>query len=169
MSHKPIASDPQRHLVYEWEDQFGLSAHGELNTKRFYKTLRDVCAYYGVKRPKAGTIPRAWRKQWAAVCDTENSAIWFHPQNCTARFLLHELAHWVLDMYGLGGPPHQPLWLGVFIHLMDKWLVCPEIASKASARAAGCRFVNPHDCTPEALKRRAAPSKLRQLLSQASA
>lgn len=156
MSHRPVKSDPQRHRVYAWEDGYDTGTLGDMGTKRFYALLRDVCQYYRVKRPRSGVLSkRQQREHLAALCDTDNNALWFSPKYCTARVLLHELAHWVFDGYGFTGAPHQALWLGIYIHMLDKWFVCPVEASVASARTAGCDFVDPRQCTPTLLRKKA--------------
>jgi hypothetical protein len=145
--------DPQRSEIYTWDSSFGATMRGDFGTRAFYKLLRNVCSEWGVPRPKSGDMPRSWRKHWVATCDTDNKAIWFNPEYCTARTLLHELAHWILHYYGYRGTAHHNgLWLGVYMRLMHDNNVLPINASVPSARAAKLVFLDPKACTPTAAR-----------------
>lgn len=142
--------DPQRSEVYTWESSFAATLRGDFGTRAFYKLLRTACSKWSVPRPRTGDMPRSWRKHWIAATDQENKAIWFNPEYCTARTLLHELAHWTLDHYGYQGTAHHNgLWLGIYLRMMHDYKVLPVEASVPSAKAAKLVFLDPGQCTPD--------------------
>lgn len=150
-NHKPVKSDPQRHLIYTWDDQHHNASRANLSTKLFYTLIRDICFRYDVRRPRAGKLPRAW-KAFTAVTDTENGALWFDPQYCSARILAHELAHWILFKRGIGAPYHGPIFAGLYIRLLDEMRVMPIVASVACAEALKIEYVDPRKVSPGGLK-----------------
>ena len=61
----------------------------------------------------------------------------------TALLLAHEFAHNVCFANGVSGPDHGPIWLGVYIDLLDWFKILPRCMTEPSARKAGLKFKAP--------------------------
>lgn len=140
---KSPASDPQREEVYRWEFKYRKTMWGDYGMVRLHKLKRLVCKEYGVKAPKLQTLDHP---KFSGECDYDNGVVRMDPVNRTARVLLHELAHWTVDALSIRGPAHGPIWLGLYMRLMDRHHVLPLDASIPSASAAGLVFLSPTVC-----------------------
>jgi hypothetical protein len=64
----------------------------------------------------------------------------------TPIMLAHEVAHWVCDHKKVKGQDHGPVWMAVYMRIMDKFKILPLVVTVPFARAYGIKFKDPHRC-----------------------
>jgi hypothetical protein len=141
--------DPQREEVYRWERNFRTQflCH-EMPLKAARQLIRDVCKEYKIKPPKllrSRLGPKAYTgAAWEAEVIEVNSS----QAEFTAILLAHEVAHVICSAEGYEEPDHGPVWLGLYLYLLDRYRIVPLCATVPSAKAAGLKFRDPTMCSP---------------------
>lgn len=146
--------DPQRSEVYRWEDSFRhlFYAHG-LRARQAHALERQITGYYGIPRPRLRAARWGKSGYTAAAYDTPTPLIVVNEDRAqfTGPLLAHELGHLIVPAYGHEEPDHGPLWLGVYLHVLDAWQILPATMTVPSARSAGLKFRDPAQCGPKDL------------------
>jgi hypothetical protein len=144
------AFDPQRELLYKMEREFiGQALHHTVPTKELRATLKHACSYYGVPLPKFKVVNAdertfGWTSYTTIVLNRG-----YHGANTVT--LLHELAHWIVDHKVHDRvEAHRPQFVGVYMHLLDKYRVLPSAGFRSLAKKWGIRIGRKY--LPEHLK-----------------
>ncbi len=141
---KPVQSDPQRSRFYKMEREFvGCSVYHKVSRDDLETIMRHACSYYRIKAPKLVVYSKPeervfGRSEYDEMPDGSlaNFEIrlnrGFHGANvCT---LLHELAHYIVDNTYENHHGHGKKFVGVYMHLLDKYRVLPAVAFRALAK-----------------------------------
>lgn len=149
---KSPPEDPQRNEVYRWENtRFGcLFFWHSMPLAKAQKLADRMAKEYGVKTVPLRYVTRS-RNSWTAAQFPDRIEINKTRARWTAPLVAHEMAHHIHDELGYGGPDHGPLWLGLYIRLMDHYKIMPGEGMAYSARKAGLKLRNPNKCSPEDL------------------
>lgn len=155
MARSP-ASDHQRELVYKWENGFqGASEAVKLPVYDLRYIIKRSCTLYKIPAPTVRFMHVPGRVEWAARANGD--AIQFNSTSILSRnrqTAIHEVAHHIAFNYEHFHNHHGPVWMGVYLWLLDRWQVIPLDASMPSAKALGIKFRDPiKECAPGKLKR----------------
>ena len=141
--------DPQRHLVYDWEDEWRDWQLNTLTLEECRVAVRTACKLYGLKPPAV----KQHKYRGMSWCDgrvISMQAVGFRSRGGkNIATTLHETAHFiVMRLYPRYRHDHGPTYLGVFLWLLQAAKVAPRIALHASARYFGLRWREVPPCKP---------------------
>lgn len=142
---KTIAEDPQRTRLYKMEREFvGISVYHAVSKDNLETLMRHACRYYNMPAPKLVVYndPRDRKfgssnyEYYEPYCVPFNHEIklnrGFHGANaCT---LMHELAHYIVDSIYENHSGHGKKFVGVYMHLLDKYRIMPSDAFRTIAK-----------------------------------
>lgn len=131
--------DPQREEVYAWERKLRCMWYDHGMPMANARNLAGrMCRHYKVPAPKLKFVDEApWTAAaWGDVLVEVNKS----RAKPTALLLAHEVAHVIAHSYGIEEPDHGPIWLGIYMQLLDKFKILPRCMTEPSARTAGLKF-----------------------------
>lgn len=121
----------------------GLSLHHTVSKRELEKYVRHACRYYRIKTPKLSIYDDPSDQTFgysectihedgsrSAFCIYLNRG--FHGANIIT--LMHELAHYIADSTWCGHHGHGPKFVGIYMHLLDKYRVIPADAFRTVAK-----------------------------------
>lgn len=150
MSTLPRPNDPQCHLVYDWEGQW---AHWSARTCSFTKArefAKWASQLYGLKPPKLQ------QHSSQELSYSQEGLISLQRDQVCPELTLHETAHYICDhMFDVGDAHHAPEWMAIYLWLLIKARIAPPIALRASARAAGIKWIPLWAVSPKRLAKSA--------------
>lgn len=127
--------DPQRDAVYDWEGEFRDWNRKTLPLHLVKKYVQDACAHYGLPAPTVKGHPGKAYAFYKPKDDYSGEVISFAGWCQNPAVALHEAAHYiVLHHFGTDVQDHGPIWLGVYLWLLQRAGIAPQEALYASAR-----------------------------------
>lgn len=143
-------SDPYAYKLFELEKHFaGACVYHTVSKASLMLLAEDAAFYYNLDPPTIHIVNRPAVKQYGWVENGDiylNRAIW----GANTTTLMHEIAHIVVQSHL---PPdvedHGPEFLGVYMHLLDKYRILPQEAFRLLARKWGLKIHRRYK--PEAL------------------
>lgn len=131
--------DPQREEVYRWERKFrSLWYDHGMTFKEARELLRKMCARYDTEPPVLKSVKEA---PWTAIAEGDERIVVNRDRaKPTAVLVAHEAAHIIQHGHGDPGPDHGPLWLGIYIDLLDHFNILPRCMTEPSLRKAKLKF-----------------------------
>jgi len=117
------------------------------------KKARDFAAlvsrYYRVPVPALrGVRAGASKKTWTGQQLPNRLEVNIDVAGWTYPLLAHELAHYVLSRKVPNYEQHGALWMGVNLHILDKYKILGKHATLPSARAFKVKARHPDKCKP---------------------
>lgn len=144
--------DPQRDAVYDWEGEFRDWNRRTLPLRLVKKYVQDACAHYGLPAPTVKGHPGKAYAFYKPKDDYSGELISFAGWCQNPAVALHEAAHYiVLHHFGKDVQDHGPIWLGVYLWLLQRAGIAPQEALRASARKWKLRW---RDMPPERVVKR---------------
>lgn len=130
--------DPQRHLVYDWEDYWAAWGNNDLTLRECRDAIFWACGRFDVAPPKVTQHNTCAMSE----CDVVQGVISMQAKGArkgrggkNAATVLHEVAHWVVfKLHGWAPQDHGPTFLGVYMTLLIGYRVAPRIALESTAR-----------------------------------
>ncbi len=141
---KFIAKDPQRSRFYKMEREFvGSAVYHKVSRAHLQEIADHACRYYRVWAIKIVVFDNPANRIFGeSVSYTKNGGApyghvirlnrGFHGANVAT--LLHELAHHIVDNTYEEHHSHGKHFVGVYMHLLDKYRVLPSVAFRALAK-----------------------------------
>lgn len=127
--------DPQRDAVYDWEGEFRDWNRKTLPIRLVKKYVQDACAHYGLPAPTVKSHAGKAYAFYKPKDDYSGEVISFPAWCQNPAVALHEAAHYiVLHHFGKDVQDHGPIWLGVYLWLLQRAGIAPESALHPSAR-----------------------------------
>lgn len=137
--HDP--EDPYAYKLYELEKTFvGTCIYHSCPKYRLAALAEDASHYYNLDPPELHIVNRPKLAQYGW---TEKSAIYINKAHYgnTAATLYHELSHMIIHEYfDESVESHGPEFLGVYMHLLDKYRIMPHEAFRLLARKWGLKI-----------------------------
>jgi hypothetical protein len=133
--------DSQRSRLYAWEDRtIGQRDRTQVGFAAAQGMVDAIWAEQGLAYPpKVEKLPRQAR---AVLADASRLRLRL-PENFPSWWLLHELAHAMTSTHDGQSDQHGPLFVGVYLQLLTRYLRLPQRELLHSLHAAGIR-VDPH-------------------------
>lgn len=141
---KGIKSDPQRSRFYKMEREFvGTAVHHKVSRVHLREVADHACRYYRVPLIRIvvfnDPLNRIFGESVSFSIDGGPAFghvirlnRGFHGANVAT--LLHELSHHVIDNIYEGHHSHGKKFVGIYMHLLDKYRVLPAVAFRALAK-----------------------------------
>ncbi len=145
--------DPQQDRLYEWGSQFlHLNMGSAMTLRRVHGLVNKIARMYRVKKPRV-TLRSIKGNWWAYAADGDEVVFNSRSASHTPFVVAHEMAHIVLQNYGLYPryTSHGALFAGVLAYILDKAQIMPATATIPSMRAGKVRYRRPHMVRPAAL------------------
>jgi hypothetical protein len=160
--------DSQRSRLYAWEDR----TIGKLDETRIgYAAAQGMVDAIWAEHalafpPKVEKLPRQAR---AVLADASRLRLRL-PESFPSWWLLHELAHCMTSTHDGESDQHGPLFVGVYLQLLTRYLRLPQAELLHSLHAAGIQvdpdarplFLDDLDCSADKVLRHPPPSCRRQ-------
>lgn len=137
MGRDPL--DPQKHLVYEWEDQFRSFGERTLTRAQARRLVRRICRKWCLPAPRLRFM-RKGKREWSYV---EGRVLAVNYSMCNEAIVCHEMAHYYWDQQ-LGNDLeeiHGEEFFGVYLDMLVFAEVAPRVALEASALAIGLEWI----------------------------
>lgn len=135
--------DPQRHLVYAWEESWEPWNYNSLTLTECRAWVEAACRLWDVTPPRV----RQHRSNEYSWCHTRLGIISLQGGAHRARGgrnvsqALHEAAHWIVyQLHGDKPQDHGPTFMGLYLWLLENARVAPRLALHATARAHGIEW-----------------------------
>lgn len=128
--------DRQRQRVYEWEDRVvaPLAGPATIDFAAAQGMVDAIWAELGLRYPpRVEPLPPQARRR---VADANRLRLRL-PPHCPAWVLLHELAHALSSTAEGRSDGHGPLFMGLYLQLLTRYLRLPEEPLLASLAEAG--------------------------------
>lgn len=143
-SHRML-TDPQRRLVYKWEDGFR-SFYERTTTREMLRPLiRRAAKLYGIQPPTVVFLTRRACKGIKIQSDYDPSThtITLGWKDCNHAIAMHEVAHAIVEQVfdGRDVQDHGPAFLGIYLYLLVWAKVAPRVALESSAKAVGLSWL----------------------------
>jgi len=141
-----IDLDPHKEAVYEWEDSWPGWDKNHITFKACKELVYSACEAYGVEPPTVIQHPHrsfSWSRPETDEISIQGGK---HrdPGGRNVSTVLHEAAHHIgWEIFGDRIQDHGPVFLGIYLDLLTRAKVAPEIALTASARFHGLRWTRP--------------------------
>jgi hypothetical protein len=135
--------DPHRLKVYAWEDSWPGWSRNHIGINACRKLIHTACDDYKVSRP-AVKVHHVRSLSFSYPTEGYISLQgWAHEDrgglNVATAF--HEAAHHIAyALYGERVQDHGRTWLGIYLRLLVRGRVAPEVALKASLRSFGLKW-----------------------------
>ena len=153
--------DYQRQRMYDWEDAiFSKLETKQLSLNRIRHICDKVARYYHIRTPivKAGQARRS--SAWLSY----DNAVTFPRFSRREWIVLHEMAHCIhwnfcRDFKSKVHSTHGPMFVAIYIFLLNKYYKVPVTILKGSAIDAGVDYGNLDLCPVDALREYAKRKK----------
>jgi hypothetical protein len=135
--------DPQRHLVYAWEDEWRCFGERSLTREQAERCVRRLARKWSVPVPTLVFLPRG-NREWSYV-QGERLALNF--DQCCEAIVAHEMAHWVVGheypdgTYQIHGPEFVAIYIEMLVYLKE----APRTAICASLLERGIEWTTEVD------------------------
>lgn len=147
---KPPVNDPQRVRLYRLEREYvGASVNHKVSQQHLREISAHVCAYYQIEPIQVVVFDapslRLFGEYTYYECANNDRYFesirlnrGFHGANATT--LMHELAHYITDNTYEDHQGHGKKFVGVYMHLLDKYRILPSVAFRALAKKWGVKI-----------------------------
>lgn len=130
-------SDPQKHLVYRWEDRWRCFNERTLTREQARRCVARVARKWHVEPPTVLFLVRGVR-EWSYV---QGDLLALNYDQCNEAMVAHEMAHYVTDKsYAAPVHSHGPEFVAVYIAMLEFLEVAPRVALEASLKAEGVQW-----------------------------
>ena len=129
--------DPHRDNVYAWEDSWPGWGHNQLGLKACRALVKLACDFYKVEQP---IVVQHDKRTFSWSMPTKNrisiqGGAHFDRGGRNVATVLHEAAHHIAWMvHGDRIQDHGATWLGIYLDLLVRAKVAPEVALVASLK-----------------------------------
>lgn len=129
MKRDPL--DPQKHLVYKWEDQWRYTEDNLLTQDETRRLLKRCFKVYDVRPPAIRFLPKACRK-WSEY-DIDEDVLTMSHSHCNHFIACHEAAHVIVHRnFGEEAQDHGPQFVDIYLDLLVREQVGPRDALEYS-------------------------------------
>lgn len=146
----PPRADRQKDRLYAWEDSWRAWGRNTHTLAQLRTAIREACAHFGVEAP--AVVQHNKRSlSWSTTLTgdlTGKDVISLQAVGPLDRggknmaVAMHEASHHiVVKLHGLRPADHGPIFLGVYLSLLEAAGLAPRSALYASAREHGLRWV----------------------------
>lgn len=135
---REIDLDPQKPLVYLWEDDFRSFNERTMNQAQVRRLVRRLCRKWKLDPLPVHFLPKAARA-WSEYDSLENY-FKFNYAQCNEAIVCHEVAHYCVTIYEPDAEDHGPEFFAIYLDMLVFAKVAPRIALTASAAAKGLRW-----------------------------
>lgn len=127
--------DPQRERLYSMEREIiGMAVHHGAKRSELLTVVEHACKYYGVPPPRLMVVNRPEQPVFGWT-DTKKIVLNRGYHGANVPTLLHELAHWIVDSFDTSRiEAHRPQFVGVYMHLLEKYRLLPEAGFRSLAK-----------------------------------
>lgn len=143
LNHQYAVNDSQGVKVYRLEREIvGGAVNARLTRGQLQELSNHVCRYYGIPPAKIVVFTnrkvRIFGDSTMFMIDGRVAGakirlnVAFHGANIFT--LLHELAHYIVEWIYDDAENHGPQFVGIYMHLLDKYKVIPSCAFRAMAK-----------------------------------
>lgn len=135
--------DPHCDAVYAWEDSWPGWGKNHLTLKACKALIESACDQYRVEHPE---VVQHHERSLSFCIPTEEyidlqGGRHKGPGGRNVATVLHEAAHQIAyALHGTRIQDHGRTWLGIYLDLLVRAQVAPEVALKASARSHGLKW-----------------------------
>ncbi len=155
--------DPQSSRVYVMERHYvGVCVYHTVTKANLQIVADHVCRYYRVEPVKIDTYVDTRAGADMSICwwsedenghhDTHKIVLNRAKHGANVTCLLHELAHHIVHSIYVNIEGHGPEFVGVYMHLLDKYRVMPSCAFRALAKK--CRVKIARRFKPDAINKK---------------
>lgn len=134
-----IDLDPQKRLVYLWEDGFRSFDERTMTQAQVRRLVARLCKHYKLELLPVRFLPKASRV-WSEY-DSLANVLTFNYKQCCEAIVCHEMAHYFITIYNPEAEDHGPEFFTVYLDMLVYAKVAPRIALTASAAAVGLRWI----------------------------
>jgi len=135
MKRDPL--DPQKHLIYEWEDGFRSFDERTMTREQVLRLVRRICRQWRIPAPRIRFLPKS-KRQWSYV---EDDLIAMNYEQCNEAIVAHEMAHYVVDQsYPVPPEVHGPEFMAIYLEMLVFAQVAPRTALCASLLEKGIEW-----------------------------
>ena len=134
--------DPHKDAVYSWEDSWPGWNKNHITFKAVRAVVYAACDHYKVKRPTVVQHPQrsfSWSmptRNRMSIQGGEHRG----PGGRNVATALHEAAHHIVwNLYGDRVQDHGPTFLGIYLDLLVRAKVAPQVALHASLKSFGLK------------------------------
>ena len=126
--------DPQRHLVYSWEDEWRCFGDRSLTQAQARRCVRRLARKWSVPRPRLVFLPKRVR-EWSYV---QGDVLALNYGQCCEAIVAHEMAHWVVEheypagTYFVHGPEFVAIYIEMLVYMGEapRTALCSSLAEK---------------------------------------
>ncbi len=135
--------DPHKEDVYAWEDSWPGWNRNHIGIRACRKMVAVACGHYKVKCP---TVTVHHKRSFSFSIPTKDYISiqgWGYEDRggLNVPTALHEAAHHIAwSLYGNRVQDHGATWLGIYLDLLIRAKVAPEVALKASLKSFRLRY-----------------------------
>jgi hypothetical protein len=130
--------DPQKPLVYLWEDGFRSFDERTMTQRQVRRLVRRLCRKWELQLIPVAFLPKSSRV-WSDY-DALANRLTFNYKQCNEAIVCHEVAHYYMTVYEPDAEDHGPEFFAVYLDMLVFAQVAPRIALTASAAAKGIRW-----------------------------
>lgn len=130
--------DPQKPLVYLWEDGFRSFDERTMTQAQVRRLARRLWRRWKLDPIPIKFFPKG-NRTWSEYAVKTNSLAFNYKQCCEA-IVCHEIAHYYMTIYEPDAEDHGPEFFAVYLDMLVFAKVAPRIALTASAAAKGIRW-----------------------------
>lgn len=129
-------SDPQKHLLYRWEDRWRSFGERSLTREQARRCVRRIARKWRIKPPTVLFLVRGVR-EWSYV---KGDLLALNYDQCNEAIVAHEMAHYITDKSYTEVHGHGPEFAAVYIAILEFLEVAPRVAIEASLKAEGVQW-----------------------------
>lgn len=135
--------DPQKHLIYSWEDQWRFFGDRSLTQAQARRVIKRLARQWSVPMPTLRFLRRGVR-EWSYV---QGQVLALNYEQCNEPIVCHEMAHWVMDHeYPVGTfHTHGPEFMAIYLEMLVYMEEAPRVALCASLLARGIEWTTEVD------------------------
>lgn len=136
---KPAPADPQKSLIYAWEDDFRSFNERSLTREQALRLVRRICRRWRVPAPTVRFL-RKGAHEWSYI---EGTRLVLNYVQCNEAIVAHEMAHYVVDRSYPEGTfeIHGFEFVSLYLDMLDFTQVAPRVALEASMLAKGIKWL----------------------------
>jgi len=133
----PDPQDPQKHLVYLWEEGWRSFDERTMSRVQVGRLVRRLARKWRVKSPPVRFIPKG-KREWSYL---QNGRLWFNFKQCNEAIVCHEMAHYVVSLNYDEVEDHGWEFMSLYLDMLEFAQVAPRVALESSAHAAGIEWL----------------------------
>lgn len=135
---REIDLDPQKQLVYLWEDGFRSFDERTMTQAQVRGLVLRIARQWELDLIPVRFLKKGSRT-WSEYDALENT-LTFNYQQCNEAIVCHEMAHYAMTIDNPEAEDHGPDFFAVYLDMLVFAKVAPRIALTASAAAMGLRW-----------------------------